>query len=107
MRNVQIDKATNVIIQGDKTILRSNIASKWCDDLGISPVQVVNIVTMEGNRIGSSSGYYTLPSIERMVKACDAKPDVKMPSGAPCGKGIPFIKKYTDSLVAQGIAESD
>ena len=105
--NVQIDKATNVIIQGDKTILRSNIASKWCDDLGISPVQVVNIVTMEGNRIGSSSGYYTLPSIERMVKACDAKPDVKMPSGAPCGKGIPFIKKYTDSLVAQGIAESD
>ncbi len=42
-----------------------------------------------------------------MTMACEAKPDVKMPSGAPCGKGIPFIKKYTDSLVAQGIAESD
>ena len=65
-------------------------------------MQVVNIVTMEGNRIGSSNGYYTLPSIERMTMACEAKPDVKMPSGAPCGKGIPFIKKYTDSLVAQG-----
>ena len=105
--NVQIDRAGNVRIQGDKTILSSNIASKWCDDLGISPVQVVSIVTMEGDRIGSVNGYYTLPSIERMTKACEAKPDSKMPSGSPCGKGIPFIKKYTDSLVAQGIAESD
>jgi hypothetical protein len=105
--NVQIDRASNVRVLGDMTILRSDIASKWCDDLGISPVQVVSIVTMDGNKIKSVNGYYTLRSIERMTKACDARPDSKMPNGAPCGKGIPFIKKYTDSQVAQGIAESD
>jgi hypothetical protein len=105
--NVQIERASKVRIEGGSTILRSDIASKWCDDLGISPVQVVSIVTMEGNKINSVNAYYTLPSIERMTKACDARPDSKMPSGTPCGKGIPFIKKYTDSLVAQGIAERD
>ena len=51
--NVQIDRASNVTIHGDNTILRSDIASKWCDDLGISPVQVVSIVTMQGNKIES------------------------------------------------------
>jgi hypothetical protein len=105
--NVQISRAINVKVQGEKTILQSEIASKWCDELGISPVQVVSIVTMEGNRIKSVNGYYPPTSIERMIKACDAKPDSKMPSGSPCGKGIPFIKRYTDSLVAQGIAERD
>ena len=105
--NVQIDRASDVRVLGDSTILRSDITSKWCDDLGISPVQVVSIVTMDGNKIKSVNGYYTPRSIERMTKACDAKPDSKMPSGAPCGKGIPFIKKYTDRLVADGIAESD
>jgi hypothetical protein len=105
--NVQIDRASNVRVLGDMTILRADIASKWCDDLGISPVQVVSIVTMDGNKIKSVNGYYTPRSIEKMTKACDARPDSKMPNGASCGKGIPFIKKYTDSLVAQGIAESD
>ena len=70
-------------------------------------MQVVSIVAMEGNKIKSVNAYYTPTSIERMTAACDAKPDLKMPSGAPCGKGIPFIKTYTDSLVTQGIAESD
>jgi hypothetical protein len=105
--NVQIDRASDVKVKGESTILRSDIASKWCDDLGISPVQVVNIITMDGNKIKSANGYYTPASIERMTKACDARPDSKMPSGAPCGKGIPFLKKYTDSLIAAGIAEKD
>ena len=105
--NVQIDRASNVKVRGDSTILRSDIASNWCDDLGISPVQVVSIVTMEGNKLKSVNGYYSLPSIERMSKACDARPDAKMPSGAPCGKGIPFLRKYTESLIAAGIAERD
>ena len=51
-----IDRAGDVRIQDDKTILSSNITSKWCDDLGVSPVQVVSIVTMEGDRIGSVNG---------------------------------------------------
>lgn len=105
--NVQIDRASGTKVQGDVTILHSDIASKWCDDLGISPVKVVSIVTLDGSKIRSINAYYTPGSIERMTKACDAKPESKMPSGAPCGKGIPFIKKYTDSLIAAGIAERD
>lgn len=105
--NVQIGKATSVKVQDDRTILRSDIGSKWCDDLGVSPVQVVSIVTMDADKIRSISGYYTLPSIERMTRACDAKPNSKMPNGSPCGMGIPTIKRYTDSLIAQGIAERD
>ena len=105
--NVQIDRASSVNIQGGVSILRSDIASRWCDDLGISPVQVVSIVTMDGSKIRSVNAYYTPASIARMTKACDAKPESKMPSGAPCRKGIPFIKKYTDSLIAAGIAERD
>lgn len=105
--NVQIDRARSVAVRGDSTILRSDIASKWCDDLGISPVQVVSIVTMSGNKIRSVNGYYTSTSIERMTKACDARLDSKMPSGASCGNGIPFIKKYTESLIAAGTAERE
>jgi hypothetical protein len=35
------------------------------------------------------------------MRACDAKPDAKMPAGAPCEKMIPFLRKYTDSMVAR------
>ena len=105
--NVQIGMAHDVKVQADKIIMRFGIASKWCDELGASPAETVQIVTIEGSKIKSVNGYYTSASIDRMMQACAARPDSKMPNGAPSGKGIPILKKYTDELIVQGIAESE
>jgi hypothetical protein len=84
------------------------MTTKWVEDLGSAPSTVVNIVTLEGDKIKSVNAYYTSSTIDRMMKACDARPDAKMPNGTtPCGQGIPFLKKYTDGLIEQKIAEKE
>lgn len=106
--NVQVGPAYDIRTHGDQTVLHFSMTTKWVEDLGSAPSVVVNIVTMEDDKIKSANAYYTSSTIEKMMKACDAKPESKMPNGTtPCGQGIPFLKKYTDSLVEQGITEKE
>jgi hypothetical protein len=105
--NLQMGRAHDIKIWDDQTIMHFDVSSKWLISFGVSPVQTAHIVTIEDNKIKSVNAPFTLSSIEKMVKACDARPDFKMPSGAPCGAAISTFKKYTDSLITQGIAEKE
>lgn len=104
---VRIGLAKNVNSQDDKTVVHFDIATRWGNALGIPSSEAENIIYMEGNKIKGINGYYTSRSINKMSKACDAKPDVKMPNGAPCAKGIAAVKSHLDDLIAQGLAVED
>ena len=106
--DVQVSPAYGAKIRDNETVLRFEIGTKWGNALGSSPSAIVNIVTLEGNKIKTVNAYYTSSAIEKMMRACDAKPNAKMPNGTtPCRQGISYLKKYTDSLIEQGIAEEE
>lgn len=106
--NVQVGPAYDVRMLGGQTALHFDMTTKWVEDLGSAPSVVVNVVTLEGDKIKSINAYYTSSTIEKMMKACEVKPDSKMPNGTTrCGQGIPFLKKYTDSLIEQGVAQKE
>jgi hypothetical protein len=103
--NLQMGMAHDVKIHDDRTVMYFDVSAKWLIDFGVSPAQTAHIVTIENNKIKSVNAPFTLASLERMMKACDARPDLKMPSGAPCGTVISGLKKYTDTLITQGIVD--
>jgi hypothetical protein len=105
--NLQMGMVHYTKVRDNQTIIRFDVSSKWLTNLEVSPAQTVHIVTIEDNKIKSVNAPFTLASLEKMMQACDARPDSKMPSGAPCGTAISASKKYTDSLITQGIAEKE
>jgi len=105
--NLQTLPARDVKIQGEHSVFNIDISTTWLSHLGVTPIQAVNIVDIEGNRIKSIVAYWPPSSLEKLTQACDAHPDIKTTSGTPCGDVMRAFKKYTDNLIAQGIIEKD
>ena len=101
--NVQFELSGDARIEGSKITSASQTTISFFDQMGLGPVDVVSIVTVEGDRIKSLVYYYPLRSVARMEQGCREHPDVRTFS-RPCADFVSGARAHTSRLISEGIA---
>jgi hypothetical protein len=100
--NVQFSLGPDPKVDGNKVTLRTTTTIAFFESVGLGPVEVGNVIIVEGNRIKSFQPYYPLRAVARIDQACREHPDVPF-FGRPCTEFVEGARAHTFHLIAEGI----
>jgi hypothetical protein len=102
--NVQFSLGLNPIVDGNKVLIRTTTTIDFFEKVGLGPVEVENVITVDGNKIKSFLPYYPLRAVERIDGACrEHGADVPF-FGRPCSEFVDGARAHTTHLIAETIA---
>ncbi len=100
--NVQFSLGTNPMVDGNKVVTRTTTTIDFFEKVGLGPVEVGNVIIVEGNRIKSFLPYYPLQAVMRIDGACrEHGADVPF-FGRPCSEFVDGARAHTTHLIAEG-----
>jgi hypothetical protein len=102
--NVQFSLGPNPMIDGDKVSTRTTTAIDFFEKVGLGPVEVGNVIIVEGDKIRSFLPYYPLRAVARIDEACRERGANVPFFGRPCYEFVDGAKAHTNHLIAEGIA---
>jgi len=104
--NVQFGLGQNPRVEDKKVLIRATTSIEFFEKVGLGPVEVGNVVIVDGNRIKSLTNYYPLRAVDRIDQACRAHPEVPF-FGRPCSEFVDGARTHTTRLIADGIVAAE
>jgi hypothetical protein len=101
--NVQFSLGPNPMVDGNKVTTLTTTTIDFFEKVGLGPVEVGNVIIVEGDKIRSFLPYYPLRAVARIDQACrEHGPGVPF-FGRPCSEFVDGARAHTAHLVAEGI----
>jgi hypothetical protein len=105
--NVQFSLGSNPTIDGNKITTLTTTTIEFFEKVGLSSVEVGNVIIVEGNKIKSFLPYYPLRAVARIDEACRER-GANIPFfGRPCAEFVDGAKAHTNRLITDGIVKSE
>jgi hypothetical protein len=105
--NVQFSLGSNPTVDGNKVTTQTTTTIDFFERVGLGPVEIRNVIVVEGDRIRSFLPYYPLRAVARIDEACrDHGANIPF-FGRPCSEFVDGAKAHTNHLIAEGIVGSD
>jgi hypothetical protein len=102
--NVQFSLGLNPVVDGNKVLIRTRTTIDFFEKVGLGPVEVGNVIIVEGDKIKSFLPYYPLQAVDRIDVACrEHGADVPF-FGRPCSEFVDGARAHTTHLIAESIA---
>jgi hypothetical protein len=102
--NVQFNVGSNPIVDGNKVTTRTTTTIDFFEKVGLGPVEVGNVIVVEGDRIKSFLPFYPLRAVARIDEACRERGANVPFFGRPCAEFVDGARAHTTRLIAEGIA---
>lgn len=104
---MQFSLGPNPMIDCNKVSTRTSAAIDFFEKVGPGPVEIGNVIIVEGDKIRSFLPCYPLRAVARIEEACRERgADVPF-FGRPCSEFDDGAKAHTNHLIAEGIAEKE
>jgi hypothetical protein len=105
--NVQFHVGADPMVDGDKVVFHTTTTIEFFDKVGLGPVEVGNLLVVDGDRIRSFLPYYPLRAVARIDEACRERgADVPF-FGRPCAEFVAGARTHTSNLIAQGLIANE
>jgi hypothetical protein len=105
--NVQFSLGANPMVDGNKITLHTTTTIEFFEKVGLGPMEVDNVIIVDGNRIKSFQPFYPLRAVARIDQACRERgADVPF-FGRPCTEFVDGARTHTTHLIAEGIATKE
>ena len=105
--NVQFSLGPNPMVDGNKVLIRTTTTIDFFEKVGLGPVEVGNVIVVDGNRIKAFLPYYPLQAVARIDAACrEHGADVPF-FGRPCSEFVDGARAHTVHLVADGVVAKE
>ena len=105
--NVQFSLGSNPVAEGDKVKFLTTTTIEFFEKVGLGPVEVENIVIVDGNKIKSFLPYFPLRAVARIDLACRERgADVPF-FGRPCSEFVDGARAHTTRLISDGLAAKE
>jgi hypothetical protein len=101
--NVQFSLGPNPIVDGNKVTARTTTTIDFFEKVGLGPVEIGNVIIVEGNKIKSFLPYYPLIAVARIDQACRERGAGVPFFGHPCSEFVDGARAYTAQLIAEGM----
>lgn len=105
--NVQFSLGPNPAVDGDKVTTLTTTTIDFFEKVGLGPVELGNVIIVEGDRVRSFLPYYPLRSVARIDEACRERGTNVPFFGRPCSEFVDGARAYTAHLIAEGIARNE
>jgi hypothetical protein len=102
--NVQFGLGPNPMVDGNKVTTRATTTIDFFEKVGLGPVEVGNVIIVEGDKIRSFLPYYPLRAVARIDQACQEQGAGVPFFGRPCSEFVDGARAHTAHLIAEGIA---
>jgi hypothetical protein len=105
--NVQFSLGSNPVVDGNKVTTRTTTTIEFFEKVGLSSVEVANVIIVEGDKIGSFLPFYPLSAVARIDAAYrDRGADVRF-FGRPCAEFVDGARTHTNHPIADGIVGNE
>jgi hypothetical protein len=101
--NVQFGVGPSPMVDGNKVTTLTTTTIDFFDKVGLGPVEVGNVITVEGDKIKSFLPFYPLKAVARIDEACRERGANVPFFGRPCAEFVVGAKAHTDQLIADRI----
>lgn len=105
--NVQFSVGPDPRSDGNKLITRTTTTIEFFTKVGLGPVEVGNVITVEGDRIKSFVPYYPMRAVEQIDQACREHGANVLFFGRPCSEFVDGARAHTAHLIAERIIENE
>jgi len=105
--NVQFSLGPNPTVDGDKITTRTTTTIDFFEKVGLGPVEVGNVIIVEGDKIKSFLPYYPLRVVARIDQACRERGAGVLFFGRPCSEFVDGAGAHTAHLIAEGIVSRE
>jgi hypothetical protein len=101
--NVQFSLGPNPLVEGNKVTTLTTTTIDFFDKVGLGPVEVGNVIIVEGDKIKSFLPFYPLRAVARIDEACRERGTGVPFFGRPCAEFVDGARAHTNHLIADGI----
>ena len=101
--NVQFSLGPNPMVDGNKVTTLTTTTIDFFEKVGLGPVEVGNVIVVEGDKIKSFLPYYPLRAVARIDDACREHGAGVPFFGRPCSEFVEGARAHTTHLIAEGI----
>jgi hypothetical protein len=105
--NVQFSLGPSPTVDGDKVTTRTTTTIDFFEKVGLGPVEVGNVIIVEGDKIKSFLPYYPLRAVARIDQACREHGASVPFFGRPCSEFVDGARAHTAHLIAEGIVNTE
>jgi len=101
--NVQFSLGPGPTVDGDKVTTLTTTTIDFFEKVGLGPVEVGNVIIVNGDKIRSFLPYYPLRAVARIDEACREHGAGVPFFGRPCSEFVDGARAHTTHLIADGI----
>jgi hypothetical protein len=105
--NVQFNLGSNPTVDGNKITTRTTTTIDFFEKVGLGPVEVGNVIIIDGDKIKSFLPYYPLSAVASIDMACREHGAGVPFFGRPCSEFVDGARTYTTRLIVEGIVRKE
>lgn len=101
--NVQFNVGPNPTVDGNKVTILTTTTIDFFEKVGLGPVEVGSVITVDGDKIKSFLPFYPLRAVAKIDAACREHGAGVLFFGRPCSEFVDGARAHTTHLIADGI----